>query len=207
MILAYCIRYKQESIDSLLFLQPTYMNKAVFIDKDGTLIPDIPYNINPDLITLNDTVIPALKLLQKDNYLLILISNQSGVARGYFTEKDLNQVSDKLTILIGQADITINGFYYCPHHTEGKIERYTIACDCRKPKPGLILRASKDFDIDIMKSWMIGDMPSDMEAGKAAGCRTILVENDETGATKKITPKADYIVRTLLEAAAIIEAS
>ena len=180
------------------------MNKAVFIDKDGTLIPDIPYNVNPDLITLKETALAALEILQNENYLLIVISNQSGVARGYFTEKDLEPVSKKLAELVDVLNITINGFYYCPHHTEGKIEQYTISCDCRKPKPGLILRAVKDFNIDVSKSWMIGDMPGDMEAGKAAGCKTILVEANETEAEKKKTVNADYVVRNLKDAATVI---
>ena len=181
------------------------MNKAIFIDKDGTLIPDIPYNVNPTLITLSNTAISALKLLQKQNYLLIVISNQSGVARGYFKEEELQNVSDAITTLLSKEGITVDGFYYCPHHKEGTVKEYTIDCDCRKPKPGLLLRAAKDFDIDVKQSWMIGDILNDAEAGKAAGCKTVLLKNgNETEWIMNEKRKPDFIVNNLLEAAQTI---
>ena len=181
------------------------MNKAIFIDKDGTLIPDIPYNVNPHLITLTNTAIPALQLLQKEKFLLIVISNQSGVARGYFTEKDLEPVSNAISALLNKEGVIINGFYYCPHYKTGTVAEYSIACDCRKPKPGLIVRAAKDFSIDVSQSWMIGDILNDAEAGKAAGCKTILINNgNETEWIENEKRKPDYIVYNLLEAANII---
>ena len=181
------------------------MNKAVFLDKDGTLIHDVPYNVDPELIALTDTAIPALKALLKDNYLLIIISNQSGVARGYFEEKDLQLVSDRITNLLGKEGITIAGFYYCPHHKDGTVAAYTKDCDCRKPKPGLILKAVKDFEIDPAQSWMIGDILNDAEAGNAAGCKTILIDNgNETEWKWNDKNKPGYTVKNLLEAAQII---
>lgn len=181
------------------------MNKAIFIDKDGTLIPDIPYNVNPSLITLANTAIPALKLLQKQNYLLIVISNQSGVARGYFKEEALQNVSDAISNLLGKEGIRIDGFYYCPHHKDGTVKEYTIDCDCRKPKPGLLLKAIKDFDIDAQQSWMIGDILNDVEAGKAAGCRTVLLKNgNETEWLMNEKRKPNFVVENLLKAAQII---
>lgn len=181
------------------------MNKAVFIDKDGTLIPDIPYNVNPDLITLTDTAIPALYQLQQHQFSLILISNQSGVARGFFAEKDLDAVNKKLTNLLSEAGIAINGFYYCPHFENGTVKEYSIACDCRKPAPGLILQAANDFSIDLSKSWMIGDILNDVEAGRRAGCKTILINNgNETEWEINELRQPHYKVQNLFEAADII---
>lgn len=153
------------------------INKAVFIDKDGTLIPDIPYNVNPDLITLSEEVIPGLQLLEAEGYLLIIISNQSGVARGYFPIEALKGVEEKITELLSDHDIKIKDFYFCPHYTEGTVEKYIVDCDCRKPKPGMILRACKDHNIDAINSWMIGDILNDVEAGNRAGCKTVLLDN------------------------------
>ncbi len=181
------------------------MKKAIFLDKDGTLIPDIPYNVNPDLITLSETAIPALRLLKNENYLLIVISNQSGVARGYFTEKDLEPVSKKISDLLAKNDILIDGFYYCPHHEKGSVTEYSITCDCRKPLPGLILKAAKDFSANLSKSWMIGDILNDVEAGKAAGCRTVLIDNgNETEWIRNEKREPDFMAYNLLEAANLI---
>ncbi len=181
------------------------MKKAIFIDKDGTLIPDIPYNVNPKLITLSDTAIPALQLLQNQNFLLIVISNQSGVARGYFKEEDLQNVSNAITDLLNEEGVIINGFYYCPHYKEGTVKEYTIDCDCRKPKPGLLLRAVKDFNIDVKQSWMVGDILNDVEAGKAAGCKTILLKNgNETEWIMNEKRQPDFVAENLLEAANLI---
>src|SRR3954469_10338185 len=132
--------------------------KAIFLDKDGTLIPDIPYNVNPDLITLKPGVIEGLKLLKDKGYTFVVISNQAGVARGYFKYDDLKKVSEKLDVLLNPEGIQIEGFYFCPHHPAGIISEYTIACDCRKPAPGMILQAANELEIDIEKSWMVGDI-------------------------------------------------
>ena len=181
------------------------MNKAIFIDKDGTLIKDIPYNVKSELIELAADAAPALRLLQDKGFLLIIISNQSGVARGYFTEKDLQPVSDTITNKLSAEGIVINGFYYCPHHTEGTIKEYAVACDCRKPKPGLILKAAKDFSVDVSQSWMIGDILNDVEAGNAAGCQTVLINNgNETEWISGEARKPNYTVMSLLEATNII---
>lgn len=152
-------------------------NKAIFLDKDGTLIPDIPYNVNPQLITLQADVIDGLKRLQNEGYLFIIISNQSGVARGYFEEQALEGVEQRLKELLSREGITLSGFYYCPHHADGTVEGYNIDCDCRKPQPGMLLQAANEYDIDLSASWMIGDILNDVEAGNRAGCRTVLINN------------------------------
>jgi len=145
------------------------MRRAVFLDKDGTLIRDIPYNVDVSLITFMPYVVEALKMLQEEGYLLIVVSNQSGVGLGYFGENELQAVSAHMDRLFGIYGIKLHAFYYCPH-IEG-------TCNCRKPLPGLLLRAAKDYDIDLSGSWMIGDILNDVEAGRRAGCRTILVDN------------------------------
>jgi D-glycero-D-manno-heptose 1,7-bisphosphate phosphatase len=180
--------------------------KAVFLDKDGTLINDVPYNVDPELIKLSPDCIKGLQLLQHEGYLLIIISNQSGVARGYFTEADLMPVKTKLKKLLGEHGLKLNGFYYCPHHPEGTVAAYSLNCLCRKPMPGMLLKAAHDMDIDIENSWMVGDILNDVEAGNKAGCRTILIDNgNETEwfvndlrvpekMVKNINEAADYIM-------------
>ena len=153
------------------------MDKAIFLDKDGTLIPDIPYNVDTDLIMLQPDSIEGLRLLHREGYLLIIISNQSGVARGYFTEDELQAVEGKMKDLFRLNGITLTGFYYCPHHPQGAINSYDIHCSCRKPMPGMLLKAAAEHNIDLYQSWMIGDILNDVEAGNRAGCKTILIDN------------------------------
>lgn len=181
------------------------MNKAIFIDKDGTLIKDVPYNVNPALIKLENDVGPALKVLQQEGFKLFIISNQSGVARGYFKEDDLNAVSEKINEILSSYHVDIAGFYYCPHHPEGVIEKYAIECDCRKPKAGLIIKASEENAIDVSGSWMIGDILNDVEAGNKAGCKTILIDNgNETEWIINAQRQPTYMVKNFKEAAEII---
>lgn len=151
--------------------------KAIFLDKDGTIIPDVPYNVNPDLICLEDGVIEGLKLLQQAGYIFVVISNQAGVARGHFTLDALANVQQKLDFLLNSEGIEIEKYYFCPHHPEGKVAGYANTCECRKPMPGMILKAIKDLEISADRSWMIGDILNDVEAGNRAGCRSVLIDN------------------------------
>jgi D-glycero-D-manno-heptose 1,7-bisphosphate phosphatase len=179
--------------------------KAVFIDKDGTLIPDIPYNVNADLITLNNGAANCITRLRRKDFIPVVISNQSGVAHGYFDEKDLVAVSDKIGNLLEREGAAITHFYYCPHHPNGRMPAYAIACACRKPSPGLILRAARELSINRALSWMIGDILHDIEAGKRAGCRTILIDNgNETDWILNDVRRPDFIARDLEDAANII---
>lgn len=152
------------------------MNKAIFIDKDGTLIPDIPYNADGDKIILQPDVVDGLRLLQDEAYLLIIITNQAGIARGYFNENDFSAVITRICQLLDHEGIRLTDVYYCPHHPEGRVEPYNIECNCRKPLPGLIWQAATEHNIDLDRSWMIGDILNDVEAGNRAGCRTVLVD-------------------------------
>src|SRR5215218_9635534 len=180
--------------------------KAVFIDKDGTLIPDIPYNVNADLIRIEPETIKGLFAIKQLGFLVIVISNQPGIAKGYFEEKDLENVKNKIQALLGQHRISIDGFYYCPHYPGAVVSSFSVDCDCRKPMPGLILKAARDLNIDIEQSWMIGDILNDVEAGKRAGCRTILIDNgNETEWIINALRVPDATAKNIAEAAAIIK--
>lgn len=181
------------------------MNKAIFIDKDGTLIPDIPYNVDPDLITLNPGVIDGLKLLKAQGFMFIMISNQSGVARGLFEETALLNVKNKIQALIQAEDIQFKDFYWSFNHPQGTVEKYAVECNFRKPKPGMILQAAEEHQIDLKNSWMIGDILNDVEAGKRAGCQSVLIDNNnETEWLAGEYRMPDYKAQDFLQAAIYI---
>jgi D,D-heptose 1,7-bisphosphate phosphatase len=178
--------------------------KAIFLDKDGTLIKDVPYNVDPDLVEL----VPGcerLKALQDLGYQLIVVSNQSGIALGYFTETRLMQAVDRMFQLLAERQVFPLAFYYCPHAVNGTVAPYALPCSCRKPQPGLILRAAADLGIDTSSSWMIGDILDDVEAGNRAGCQTILIDNgNETEWRVDDRREPHYVRTTLAEAARLI---
>ena len=151
--------------------------KAIFLDKDGTLVDDIAYNIDPRRVTLCSGAGAALRLLARLDYRFIVVSNQDGVAHGHFGEEDLDGVHHRLSDLLFREQLTLDGFYYCPHHPEGRIKMYSVNCMCRKPMPGMLVRAAREHDIDLHASWMIGDILHDVEAGNRAGCRTVLIDS------------------------------
>jgi len=150
--------------------------RAVFLDKDGTLIRDVPYNADPNKIELLTGVADGLRLLSLQGFSFFVITNQAGVAKGYFREEALRDVEHKLQQLLGQNGIALTGFYYCPHHPEGTVQAYTKRCHCRKPLPGLLIEAALTHGISLRDSWMVGDILDDVEAGNRAGCKTVLVD-------------------------------
>jgi len=151
------------------------IRKAVFLDKDGTLIVDKPYNVNPEHVVLEAGVIEGLLILQKLGYHLIVVSNQPGVALRLFDQDKLEMLITCMKALFKNQGIKLDAFYYCPHLPENSQGYYS--CDCRKPQPGLLLRAASEWNIDLHSSWMIGDILNDVEAGNLAGCRSILIDN------------------------------
>lgn len=151
--------------------------QAIFLDKDGTLVKDVPHNVDPDRVELSDKAGDGLHLLQQRGYHLIVISNQPGIAKGLFTEAALEPVEIRIAELLSREQVVLDGFYYCPHHPDGSVPGYATDCDCRKPMPGMLLRAARENGIDLARSWMIGDILHDIEAGKRAGCRTVLIDN------------------------------
>jgi D,D-heptose 1,7-bisphosphate phosphatase len=151
--------------------------KAVFLDKDGTLVDDLPYNVEPRRITLASGAGPALRLLSRLDYRFYVISNQDGIAQGRFGEDAMDRVRDRISDLLFRENLSLDGFYFCPHHPDGTVTRYAVACECRKPLPGMLLKAAQEHDIDLAASWMVGDILHDVEAGNRAGCRTLLIDN------------------------------
>lgn len=178
---------------------------AVLLDKDGTLLEDVPYNVVPDRMRWMPGVAEGLCLLADVGYQLIVVSNQSGVARGLFAEEALAAVRDQLTKMFQKLGVPLVGFYCCPHHPQGSVGRYALDCDCRKPSPGLIYRAAKEHGLDLSRSWMIGDILDDVESGRRAGCRTILLDNGHE-TEWKMTPERipDHLARNFWEAAVLI---
>ncbi len=152
--------------------------KAIFLDKDGTLIENVPYNVDPERIRLMPGAVDGLRAWHAAGYKLIVVSNQSGVARGYFSEAALAAVAERLRALLhSEAGVPLAGFYYCPHHPEAAVPEYRRACTCRKPSPGMLLHAAAAQGLTLADSWMVGDILDDVEAGRRAGCRTVLIDN------------------------------
>jgi D-glycero-D-manno-heptose 1,7-bisphosphate phosphatase len=179
--------------------------KAVFLDKDGTLIPNIPYNVDPEQITLMPGAAAALVRLQTHGYIFVVISNQAGVARGLFQEEDLQPVRRKIESLFQSEGLKLAGFYYCPHHPEGSVAKYCQPCSCRKPAEGMILQAARELSIDLERSWMMGDILNDVEAGKRAGCRSILLNHgNETEWVDGPFRKPDFVASDMVQAADFI---
>ncbi len=178
---------------------------AVFLDKDGTLLVDVPYNVNADCMHLYPEVPSVLARLREQGYLLIVISNQPGVALGYFDAATMESMVSALHEKLEACGVTLDGVYCCPHHPAGEVRQYAVECDCRKPRAGLLLRAAEDLDVDMQNSWMIGDILNDMEAGNRAGCRTVLVDRgNETEWIDGPYRKPDAVVSDLRGALAHI---
>lgn len=142
---------------------------AVFIDKDGTLVEDVPFNVDPAKLRFTPHALEALRLWQGAGYRLVIITNQPGLARGLFSQGAVDGIQRELTDQLALAGITLDGFFACPHHEQA-------ACACRKPQPGLLLEAARRLDIDLEASWMVGDILNDVEAGHRAGCRSVLLD-------------------------------
>ena len=166
---------------------------AVFMDRDGTLIEEVGYLDSLAKVTILSGIVEAVRLINRAGFLAIVITNQSGVARGLIDEPFVQKVHDHIRDLFHAQGAVINAFYYCPHHpTEGK-GPYLLSCLCRKPSPGMLLQAAEEWDIDLGSSYMIGDTQKDVEAGQGAGCKGILVR---TGYGKDIvwdTVKPDHV--------------
>ena len=178
---------------------------AVFLDKDGTLVENVPYNADPSKMRLSPGAAEGIRMLSQARFRLFVVSNQSGVARGHFGEQELIEVEARLRTLMTEAGARLDGFYFCPHHPEGSVAEYSLACVCRKPEPGMILNAGRDHAIDLARSWLVGDILDDVEAGRRAGCRTILIDNGhETEWRTSPGRTPDHVAADLVEAAEII---
>ncbi len=182
---------------------------AVFLDRDGTINEDVNFLSSPEQVILIDGSAEAIKEMNELGLKVIVFTNQSGIARGYFTEDDLHKIHSRLDELLSQSGARIDAYYYCPHHpTEGN-GKYKVECECRKPKDGMLQRASREHNIDLKKSFVVGDRCADIKAGKTAGATTILVltghghQGYEKCKRENLEP--DFVARDLKEAVQIIK--
>jgi D-glycero-D-manno-heptose 1,7-bisphosphate phosphatase len=181
-------------------------HKALFLDRDGTLVHPRHYPSRPEDLQLYDNIVPGLREAQKTGFHLVIITNQAGIARGYFSVSDLQRMHEHLIKELEQADVRIDAIYYCPHHPEGVIPELAIRCDCRKPQPGMLLQAAADLDLDLQHSWFVGDILNDIEAGNRAGCRTILVDLGTESIPVQQLRCPNYVAADTRQALSIINA-
>ncbi len=151
--------------------------RAVFVDRDGVLIRDVHHLSSASQIEILPGVPESLRRLRDAGWAVVVVTNQSAVARGLVTEDGLRQIHRALEAQLESRGAALDAIYYCPHHPEGAAAAYRVECDCRKPRPGLLLRAAADLGIDLGASLMVGDAASDVEAGRRAGCRTVLIRS------------------------------
>jgi D,D-heptose 1,7-bisphosphate phosphatase len=180
--------------------------KAIFLDRDNTLIEDPGYISSPDQVKLLPGVSEALTELRNMGYMLIVVTNQSAVARGIVTEKVLENIHGKMSTLLAHDGAYIDKIYYCPYHPEGVVPKYRKESNLRKPQPGMILRAAEELDIDLDNSWMVGNSPRDITAGLNAGCKTILIVSSvNPNILKPTDPKPDEKAVNIKEVVNIIK--
>jgi D-glycero-D-manno-heptose 1,7-bisphosphate phosphatase len=182
------------------------MNRAVFLDRDGTINEEVGYLKSLDMLKVIPGAGSAIRRLNAAGFKVVIITNQSGVARGYFPESLVHEAHALLTATLRKDGAMIDGIYYCPHHPTAGNSKHTIQCECRKPATGLMDRAARDLDIDLKQSFMVGDKWSDIELGHRAGARSILVRSgfapDDAG--NKRPPHVedpDFTAHDLAEAA------
>ena len=183
----------------------TKLRPAVFLDRDGTVNEQMGYINHISRFHLLPDAASAIKLLNDNDVPVIVVSNQSGLARGYFPEELLDEVNDKMDKLLAEQGAKINGLYFCPHHPEAKEEKYRQTCDCRKPKIGMLVQAADELNLDLARSFMVGDRWSDIKCAHKAGCTPILVltgygrgDSQYIGPDQEIQP--EYVAENLLDA-------
>lgn len=183
-------------------------NTAIFLDRDGVINEEVGYLDSLDKLKIIPSAYEAIRMINESGMKAVVVSNQAGVAKGLFTEEFVRTTNNSLQTMLSQREAFINKFYFCPHHPTEGTEPYRRICDCRKPAPGMLLRAAKDFNIDLKKSYFVGDRFRDMEAAKNADVKGILVRTGygsellQNDGTDKATPESrpDYIADDILEA-------
>jgi D-glycero-D-manno-heptose 1,7-bisphosphate phosphatase len=177
---------------------------AIFLDRDGTLVEARHFPSTPDELSLFDGLASDLAGVQGFGYRLVVITNQSGIARGLFSPAALEIMHDYLRQQLQQSGAVLDAIYHCPHHPEGIVPEFSITCDCRKPAPGMLLRATQELDIEPARSWFIGDILDDVEAGNRAGCRTILVDLGTESEPEEESRQPTFVARDSRHAIAIV---
>ena len=170
--------------------------KAIFLDRDGTINKYVGFLRNIDDFELIEGVTDAIKKINASGYLAVVVTNQPVIARGEVSFENMEKIHNKMETLLGREGAYLDAIYYCPHHPhkgyEGERPELKFDCECRKPKPGMLIQASTDFNIDLSQSWMIGDGENDIKAGKAAGCKTALVGKGEYGQDMSIATLSEF---------------
>ena len=182
------------------------MKRAVLLDRDGVVTPEPSYYAHKlSQLAFIPKSAEAIRLLNEHGYLVVIVSNQAGIAHGYYQEADTALFNKAMVEKLAYVDARIDAVYYCPHHTEAKVAKYRVNCDCRKPEPGMLLRAEKELNINLKQSFMIGDKLSDIEAGKRVGCNTIMVQTGQgEEQLKNSSIECSYIADDLYDAAVYI---
>ena len=175
--------------------------KAVFLDRDGTINKYVGFLRNIDEFELMDGAAEAIKKINASGYLAIVVTNQPVIARGEVSFEELEEIHNKMETLLGKEGAYLDAIYFCPHHPhkgyEGERPELKVDCDCRKPKPGMLLKAAQDFNIDLAQSWMVGDGENDIKAGQNAGCQTALIGSESYGQAVTVSSLKDFVEQYL----------
>jgi len=181
--------------------------RAVFLDRDGTIIEEVGYLDRPERVELFPWTIDAVRVLNRAGLAVVLVSNQSGVARGFFTEDIVDAVHQRMADLLAEGGARIDAYYYCPHHPDGKVPPFAQKCDCRKPGRGLVDRAEQEFGIEPARSFVVGDRWLDVALGRAVGAQSVLVRTGYGASEEQKRPAdlaADAVVDNLIAASSWI---
>jgi len=174
------------------------MTRAVFLDRDGTLIEEAGYLDRLERMVFFPYTVDAVRVLNQAGFTVVVITNQAGIARGIVREGFVGEAHAHISRRLEGGGAKIDAFYYCPHYPEGTVEPYGIACDCRKPQPGLLRRAARDLDLDLARSFVVGDRWHDVAAGQAVGARTVLVRTG-LGSREEAAPEPGTIPEAVLD--------
>jgi len=180
------------------------LRRAVFLDRDGTINEEREYLWRTEDFSFIDGAVEAVSMLRNAGYLVVVVTNQSGIGRGYYNEQDLERLHRHMQDELQSCGAGVDAYYFCPHHPLHGKGAYGTECDCRKPLPGMLMQAADELGIDLANSWMVGDKRADMEAGLAAGCRAILVKTGYGAEEAAGLPAQVPVVDNLLAAAKTI---
>jgi mannose-1-phosphate guanylyltransferase/phosphomannomutase len=178
--------------------------EAIFLDRDGVINREVDHVVKTEQFELLPGAAEAIRRINRSEYLAVVVTNQPAIAKGWLAENELRRIHDKMESLLGESHAFVDRIYYCPHHPDkgfdGEVSEYKVPCECRKPRPGMLLAAKNDLNIDMQRSWMIGDSTADIAAGAHAGCRTILLRTGHGGQDGKYAVRPDHVSESLSDA-------